>query len=50
MKADLWVWAPTATRVEVVTDTGRLPMGGPDDRGHWSVTLENVEAGKPLAV
>jgi maltooligosyltrehalose trehalohydrolase len=46
VKRDLWVWAPEAGRLEVVTSGGdRVPMAGPDDRGRWTVTLKGVQPG-----
>jgi maltooligosyltrehalose trehalohydrolase len=56
MKTDLWVWAPGARSVEVVTDAGRAPMDGPDDRGRWSAAVDldggqgyrfSVDGGEP---
>jgi maltooligosyltrehalose trehalohydrolase len=46
VKKDLWVWAPKAGRVEVVTGDGaRLPMTGPDERSRWTATLDDAAAG-----
>ena len=45
MKTDLWVWAPTAERVDVVRGDYRLPMTGPDERGRWTVTVEDGDPG-----
>src|SRR5947209_8750470 len=45
VKTDLWVWAPTAERVDVVRGDDRRPMTGPDGRGRWTVTVEDADPG-----
>jgi maltooligosyltrehalose trehalohydrolase len=39
------VWAPNAERVAVAIGDARYPMSGPDEKGHWSVSVEGAGPG-----
>jgi maltooligosyltrehalose trehalohydrolase len=39
------VWAPNADRVAVAIGDARYPMNGPDEKGHWSVSVEEAGPG-----
>jgi maltooligosyltrehalose trehalohydrolase len=39
------VWAPNAERVAVAIGDERYPMSGPDEKGHWNVSVEAAGPG-----
>ena len=39
------VWAPKAKRMAVAIGDSRYPMNGPDEKGYWSVSVEEATLG-----